>query len=423
MYMDIKRISSSEISSPTPKSIPTAPKIKPQSSEVDTSQTSTVLKSTDKVELKSDLTVKPSELSTNWRGDIEKVLDKMLTVVPSEGEIADIKLPKFRKLDEPILKPSKDGFDSKNIYNMAVAREGNTIFMIYRGESRYETSKECTGRLGLAWSEDGIHFKRLDKPILVPEHDYERQGIEDPRLVKIGDKYILTYTGYDGKVARLCLAVYKGKNLSEMLNSKEPWKLWEKRGPVFPDFHFPVTEGKGSPAKRVDGWTKSGAILPEPLKEGPFKGKYIMFFGDSSIWLGYADDPTDPKSWHYIEKPVFTVRPDNFDNHLVEPGPPPIMTSKGILLFYNSAGKADGKNYKGSELVYKLGAILLDPKDPRKVIARTREPLMVPEAKWEREGYVNNVVFLEGILEKDGKLYAYYGGADRYVGLAIVGDK
>ena len=189
---------------------------------------------------------------------------------------------------------------------------------------------------------------------------------------------------------------------------------------LLPDFKYVRAEGEASPVDRIEGWTKSGAILPVPLKEGPFKGKYIMFFGDTDIWMAYADDPTDPRSWRYIERPVITIRSDKFDNQLVEPGPPPIMTSKGILLLYNSAGKIEGTDYKGSRYVYRVGAVLLDKRDPRKVIARTDEPLMVPEYQWERWGYVNNVVFLESILEFNGKILGYYGAADRYVGLAIL---
>lgn len=356
---------------------------------------------------------------SKWRGDLSRAFDQIMKLEERNGRTV-LKLPKFQKLSEPILSPSSEGFDSKNVYNVATAIEDGKVFMIYRAESKDETSKECTGRLGLAWSEDGIHFSKLSKPILYPEEDYERVGVEDPRLVKIGDKYLLTYTGYDGKVARLCLAIYKGEKLSDMLRTEEPWKLWEKRGPIFPDFKYVRAEGEASPVDRIEGWTKSGAILPVPLKEGPFKGKYIMFFGDTDIWMAYADDPTDPRSWRYIERPVITIRSDKFDNQLVEPGPPPIMTSKGILLLYNSAGKIEGTDYKGSRYVYRVGAVLLDKRDPRKVIARTDEPLMVPEYQWERWGYVNNVVFLESILEFNGKILGYYGAADRYVGLAIL---
>lgn len=86
-----------------------------------------------------------------------------------------------------------------------------------------------TSRLGMAISEDGIHFKKNPKPILYPDQDsllkYEwKGGIEDPRIVSTDNGgYILTYTAYDGKTARLCFAFSK-----DLLH-------WEKMGPVLKD--------------------------------------------------------------------------------------------------------------------------------------------------------------------------------------------
>lgn len=288
----------------------------------------------------------------------------------------------LQKLHHPILKPSKEGFDSRNVYNPAVVKVKDTVVMLYRAESKED---KITGRIGLALSQDGINFVRHPEPVLEPEHDYEIMGVEDPRVVKVGNTYYMTYTGYDGKTARLCIAT--SKNLVN----------WKKHGVVFED--FPQTKD----------WTKSGAILPQKLEKGGFKGKYIMYFGDSNIWLAYSNDLIN---WEYIENPVLKPRRDSFDNVLVEPGPFTVMTEYGILLIYNSAGK------EGDALKYKVGVALFDKDDPAKLIARTEKPILEPTYEWEIKGWVNNVVFVEGLIEHDSKVYIYYGGADRYIGLA-----
>lgn len=336
--------------------------------------------------------MKSDELSS-WLGELTLRLESVLS---REGDRLFVKKPEKRQ--EPVLTPSPEGFDSKNVYNPAVVKEGNRIYVIYRAESKDESKEECTGRLGLAWSEDGVNFHRLDKPIMIPENDYERVGVEDPRLVKIKDTWVLTYTGYDGVTAKLCLATFKGR-ISDFLEAEEPWKLWVKKGPIFPKF---------PPFK---DYTKSGAILPIPLESGKFAGKYIMLFGVPNVWFAYADDPTDPSSWKYIDEPLLTPREDFFDNSLVEGGPPLIPLKSGILAIYNSADETPG--YR----VYKLGAVLLDYQNPLEVLARTQEPFMVPEHEWEERGWVDHVVFLEGMVEHKGKVLLYYGGADRYIGL------
>ena len=290
----------------------------------------------------------------------------------------------FEKRSEPILKPSASGLDDKNVYNMAVVRAKNSVlWMLYRGESKKEAKNECTGRLFLASSSDGIEWKRYPNPVLSGTEPYEKNGVEDPRLIEVDDTFYLTYSGYDGKIARLCLAT--SKDLLE----------WKKHGPIFPD--FPAGE------RHPQGWTKSGAILPQRLKNG----KYVMAFGDTDLWLAYSDDLLH---WSYDPKPFMTPRKNRRDSKLIEPGPPLLMTDKGILLLYNSA---DEKNR------YALFGALLDRDNPRQVLARTETPLLEPTLGWEKKGYVPHVVFAESlILDRRHGWLLYYGGADRYIGVA-----
>jgi len=289
---------------------------------------------------------------------------------------------RFEKLPKPVLSPSDEGFDSKNTYNPAVVKRRGKVVMLYRAEAKGE---RITGRIGLALSEDGINFIRHPEPVMEPEYEWEKLGVEDPRVVRIGKTYYMTYTGYDGETARLCIATSKN-----LLN-------WKKHGVVFEEFPFPKN-GRFN-------WTKSGAILPEKMKFGPFKGHYIMYFGDSNIWLAYSKDLLH---WEYEREPVLRPR-----GYLVEPGPSPIPTEDGILLIHSEAFHKEGK------LVYYTHAALFDREDPRKFIWRTEEPILRPTFDWELHGWVDNVVFAEAMIEHEGRYYLYYGGADRYVGLAI----
>jgi len=254
--------------------------------------------------------------------------------------------------------------------------------MLYRAQDAAGTS-----RLGLAESTDGIHFTRRPEPVLAPEADYEKDGgVEDPRLQKFGDTYYLTYTGYNKKDAQLCLATS-----GDLIR-------WERKGVILAAY-------KGNWNK---GWTKSGAIVPEKIG-----GKYWMY------WLGTAADKSDQMglSWsadllHWTEAtetPVLAKRPGKFDSRVVEPGPPPILTKEGIVLIYNGAD---------DKLVYRAGAAIFDLHDPRRVTYRSDTPIFSPEKEWEKVGQVPNVVFVEGLVRQKDRWLFYYGGADRYVGVA-----
>ncbi len=321
------------------------------------------------------------------------------------------------KSKRPVLVPSKrpENFDSRNVYNMATIKEDGMVKMIYRGESLSEPAGSMTGRFGLAVSKDGVNFSRYPtdeapRPILEPTEPYESHGIEDPRLVKLGDTYVLTYTGYDGKMGRLCLATSK-----DMIH-------WDKKGPLFPDF-----KQGGCPLvpDSPPGATKSGAILPQRLEKGPYAGKYIMLFGDTTMHLAVSEDGVH---WAPVAKPVLEPRWDKFDSLLVESGPPLLMTKKGILVIYNSAGHSEDPpeglspeekaRYLFPQRKYAVGMALLDPEDPTKVIARTDEPILEVTEDWEKKGYVDNVVFAEGLVKVGDEWLLHYGGADHVIGVA-----
>lgn len=294
----------------------------------------------------------------------------------------------------PILGPQGDTWESKDLFNPTAVEKDGKIFLLYRAEDHTGAGAwNGTSRIGLAISEDGIHFERHPEPVLVPTEPYENPGgCEDPRVTQIGDTYYLTYSAFDGRSARLCLAT-----------SKDLY-TWEKKGILFPEW----MEG----SDKV--WSKSGAILPEPIH-----GRYIMYFGDTSIWIAYSEDLIH---WTPIKEPVFapSVDPKAFDSALIEPGPQPLLTEKGILLIYNAARKiAESEDPSFGKLRYSAGQVLLSKEDPSKVLKRTKTPFFVPGTHDEILGQVDNVVFVEGLATYKGVYYLYYGMADSKIGVAI----
>jgi beta-1,2-mannosidase len=291
---------------------------------------------------------------------------------------------------DPIVSPRGDNFEAAGTFNPSVVKKDGKFVMLYRAQDHNGTSS-----LGYAISDDGIHFTRRPEPVMVAEAPYEKGGgVEDPRLQKIGDTYYLTYTGYnningigaDKKDAQLCMAT--SADLSH----------WQRQGIIIPGY-----KGKWNVK-----WTKSGAIVPEKIG-----GKYWMYYladargKDSQMGVAYSEDLLH---WtEALDHPILSSRPGLFDSQVVEPGPPPIIIPQGIFLIYNGAD---------DKLVYSTGWVLFDKEDPTKVLARSDVPVFAPEKKWEKVGQVPNVVFVEGMVRDGNRWLFYYGGADKYVGVA-----
>jgi predicted GH43/DUF377 family glycosyl hydrolase len=287
----------------------------------------------------------------------------------------------------PILSPRRDapdGFEAAGVFNPAVVKQGSRYVMLYRAQDAHGIS-----RLGYATSADGITFTRDPQPVLSPDAEYERGGgVEDPRLVRVGDLYYLTYTAYNGKDAQLALA------------TSRDLRRWERVGVILPAY-----KGRWNV-----NWTKSGAILSDPID-----GKSWMFYmadaRDRPDQTGIAWS-TDLHTWtEALDHPVLPRRPGHFDSRVVEPGPPPILTKDGILLIYNGAD---------DQLVYRTGWALFDRHDPTRVIARAERPLFEPTTPLEKVGQVQNVVFVESLVIEPTRWLLYYGAADTRVGVAAV---
>ena len=313
------------------------------------------------------------------------------------------------------MQDKKIGWEESDVFNPAATVKDGKIYVLYRAEDNSATGiGKRTSRIGLAESEDGIHMKRRKTPVMYPDKDnmkeYEWEGgCEDPRVTMTEDGlYVMAYTSWNRKVARLCIAT-----------SRDLVK-WEKHGPAF---------AKAYNGRFKDIFCKSGSMVTE-IKNGKqvltkIDGKYFMYWGEHAVYAATSDDLVN---WTPIldEKnelaTVIKPRPQYFDSALTECGPPAILTDKGIVLLDNGKNQTnDSKRDKRFTAgAYCAGQILTDPKEPLKVLQRLDIPFFRPMASFEKSGqYVDGTVFIEGLVFFKNKWYLYYGCADSQVSVAI----
>ena len=284
----------------------------------------------------------------------------------------------------PLISPSGPGFSSAGRFNPAALLQNGKTVLLFREQDRGGTS-----RIGYASSSDGVRFTVREQPVLVPETDYEKDGgAEDPRVLKIGSTYYMTYTGYKKHDAQLCLATS-----SDLIH-------WQRKGVLLPAY-----KGKWN-----TGWTKSGAIVSQKIN-----GKWWMYYlgtsPDKRDYMGLASSE-DLMHWSdATELPVLPRREGSFDSRVMEPGPPPIIADQGILLIYNGAD---------DNLIYTTAWALFDKSDPSKLLARADQPFLRPTTEWQRVGQVPNVVFTEGMVQRGNEWWIYYGAADKYIGASRI---
>jgi beta-1,2-mannosidase len=336
----------------------------------------------------------------------------------TKNENTDWALLSFEKADSvnPVLLPGDNTFmcpilgrkikwENKDVFNPAAVVRDDKIYLVYRAEDtvgRYNG----TSRLGLAVSDDGLHFTKEPTPVFYPEYDsmkiYEWEGgIEDPRIVENEKgQYMLTYTSYDGSVARLCLAI------------SDDLRKWTKLGTVLQ-------------GRYKNHWSKSGAIVAK--RDGSriiaqkVNGKYWMYFGDTNLFLASSDDLIHwtPAEENNDLRPVLNPRPKMFDSRLVESGPYALVTANGILLIYNGMNLDSGGDPNLPPGAYCGGQALFDLNDPSRLINRLDQFFIKPDKPYELTGQVNHVCFLEGLAYFKKKWFLYYGTADSKIAVTV----
>jgi len=319
-----------------------------------------------------------------------------------------------------LLSKTDNEFENEAVLNPAVIREGDNIHIFYRAvrNGNYSSIGYCRldGPLTIA--------ERWNKPIMVPEFDYESHGVEDPRIVKIDDLYYMTYTAYDGTNARGALATSK-----DLIH-------FEKQGIIVPrvsyaEFVFRV-ESVGvvnenyyrnykfyyqeeDPEMKIQLWDKNVVFFPRRIKDKLVflhrirPGIQIVSVNSlteltKEFWGNYFLNLQD----NIVFDPVYAHESDYIGS-----GCPPIETEHGWLLIYH------GVQDTNQGLIYSAcAAALLDIDNPARVIARLPYALFSPEQEWELKGDVNNVVFPTGTALFGDTLFIYYGAADSHIAVA-----
>ena len=320
---------------------------------------------------------------------------------------------KTARFTDPINK-KQVAWEANDTFNPAATIKNGKIVVIYRAEDLYGTGIGFrTSRLGYAESKDGIHYKRLQYPVLYPDNDVAKKyewpgGCEDPRVaVTENGLYVVFYTEWNRELPRLGVATSR-----DLIH-------WTKYGPIF---------RKAYKGKFFNFANKSASILTKMKNERQvitkINGKYWLYWGEHHVYGATSDNLVD---WSPVVNAtgelteIISPRKGYFDSDLTECGPPALLTKKGIILFYNGKnGTGDNGDKRYNANAYCAGQALFDRNDPAKPITRLDVPFLWPDEAFEKSGqYVNGTVFIEGMAYFKRKWYLYYGCADSRVAVAI----
>lgn len=334
----------------------------------------------------------------------------------------------FRCPDNPVIepkdvKPSRDDFEVIGVFNPGVARLKNEVILLLRVAERpisihpevtltavYDVTRHdivlkrflkddhendfsdprliirptqtfltSISHLRLARSTDGVTFKIEDAPAIAPANEYEAFGIEDPRITQIDDTFYITYVAVSAFGVTTALA------------STKDFESFSRHGIIFPPEN------------------KDVLLFPEKI-EGRFYALHrpvSPLCKRQDIWLAESLDLLCWGNHRYLMSPC----PGSWDEEKIGASAAPFEIDHGWLEVYHGS---DRKNR------YCLGAVLLDKQKPSKIIARSVQPILQPQADYEIEGFFGNVVFSCGLLHEEEKLKIYYGVADTSVACAEI---
>ena len=333
------------------------------------------------------------------------------------------KIISFKKFEgNPILSPRENNpWDCGGSFNPGAIRIRNKTYIVYRAISKNNISV-----FGLAITKDGFTIdERLDEPIYLPKENFEIHpsiknkkittekkiersrlnwkyisggsycGCEDPRLTRYGNKIFMTYIAFNGiSPPRIAITSIKVKDFVEGNFEWEKPKLISH--PDIPD--------------------KCCVLFPEK-----FKNKFLFLHRIfPNIWRDYKKSLDFNDGNFIFGKPFIFIRPEKWDSRKIGAGAPPLKTKFGWILIYQAVTGWDPYFYwlglrpemfrEVGEYKYKLGLMILDKKNPEKVIFRSEKPALIPD-KW----YEGSIAYSCGAVISNGKIFVYYGGGDWHI--------
>lgn len=306
-----------------------------------------------------------------------------------------------RSKKNPILVPDKNhSWEAEAVFNCCPVEKDKKIFLLYRAMSRHHYHTIAKTRLmvsdiGIAESKDGINFHNR-KRFIIPEYEWERFACEDPRVTKLNNTYYIFYTAlsaYPPSAEGIKIGMAISKDLKTVQEKHLVTPFNAKAMALFPE--------------KING--KIWAILTVNTDKPPAKICLANFNKESELW---SEEYWD--TWYQnLEKHSLPLQRKPEDH--IEVGASPIKTKDGWLLFYSYI-----RGYFSPKRVFGIEAVLLDLKDPFKIIARTNYPILVPEEYYERIGHVPNVIFPSGAMIKNDLIYLYYGATDTTCAVAFI---
>lgn len=315
-------------------------------------------------------------------------------------------------------------FESEGVLNPGVVQEGNNVHIFYRAlhKGNHSTIGYCRldGPLTVA--------ERFTEPVIAPEFEFDSQGVEDARVVKIDDTYYITYTSYNGRNALGTLA------------TSTDLKKWENKRIIVPQityeefnwiaqFNKYITERyqyfylRHNPESKLEKsmllWDKNVVFFPRKVN-----GQFCFFhriLPEMQLVRVNSLEELTKEYWHdyflTIDKHVVLAPKYEHEISYIGSGAPPIETDEGWVVIYHGVHDVDGGH------VYTACAALLDLDNPMIELSRLPYALFVPDQDWEMVGVVNNVVFPSGTALFGDTLYVYYGAADKLIGTASMSLK
>jgi len=311
-----------------------------------------------------------------------------------------MKLERFN--GNPILQPRGDDWESLAAYNCgAVLKDGN-IHILYRAIGEYTN---YISRVGHAIFDTNLNLiERHDDPCFVPDLEFWEKSVEDVRITSLDGKFYLTYV----VTITPCPPAGVRKRMGLPMIPQAPTRVAVAETTDFTNFTrlgFLTPYGTNQ---------RDTVIFPERIN-----GKIAVLHRPSD-WIGSSYGTDKPAIWFaYLDRwegglsghKLVMKSENDWQSYKIGAGPPPIKTEKGWLLIYH-----------GVQLnrTYRAGAVLLDLKEPWKVIARTASPILEPETEYECIGDMPNVVFPEGAVVLGEELLVFYGGADKVCSVAKI---